>query len=71
MIAPVIEKLAGEMAGRLRVAKLNIDDNPQTAARFGVRSIPTLLILKNGREVDRIVGVQPREAILNKLQSVI
>jgi thioredoxin len=71
MIAPVIEKLAGEMAGRLRVAKLNIDDNPQTAARFGVRSIPTLLILKNGREVDRVVGVQPREAILNKLQAVI
>ena len=71
MIAPVIEKLAGEMAGRVRVAKLNIDDNPQTAARFGVRGIPTLLILKNGREVDRIVGVQPREAILNKLQSVI
>ncbi|HEX5735618.1 MAG TPA: thioredoxin [Blastocatellia bacterium] len=71
MIAPVIEKLAGEMAGRVRVAKLNIDENPQTAARFGVRSIPTLLILKDGREVDRIVGVQPREAILNKLQSVI
>ncbi|HET8675258.1 MAG TPA: thioredoxin [Blastocatellia bacterium] len=71
MIAPVIEKLAGEMAGRVRVAKLNIDDNPQTAARFGVRSIPTLLILKNGREVDRVVGVQPREAILNKLQAVI
>jgi thioredoxin len=71
MIAPVIEKLAGEMAGRVRVAKLNIDDNPQTAARFGVRSIPTLLILKNGREVDRIVGAHPKEAILNKLQSVI
>jgi thioredoxin-like negative regulator of GroEL len=71
MLAPVIEKLAGEMAGRVRVAKLNIDENPQTAARFGVRSIPTLLILKGGREVDRIVGAQPREAILNKLQSVL
>ena len=71
MIAPVIEKLAGEMAGRVRVAKLNIDENPRTTARFGVRGIPTLLILKDGREVDRIVGVQPREAILNKLQSVI
>lgn len=71
MIAPMIEQLAVEMDGRVRVAKLNIDENPQTAARFGVRSIPTLLILKNGHEVDRIVGVQPREAILAKLKAVI
>ena len=70
MIAPVVEQLAGELGGRVRVAKLDIDANPQTAARFGVRSIPTLLIFKDGREVDRIVGAQPRQAILDKLKSV-
>jgi thioredoxin 2 len=70
MIAPVLDQLAGELTGRVRVAKLNIDENPKTAARYGVRSIPTLLIFKGGREVDRIVGVQPRQAILDKLKSV-
>lgn len=71
MIAPVVEQLAAEMAGRVKVAKLNVDDSPRTAARFGVRSIPTLLILKNGREVDRMVGVLPKPEILSRLQSVI
>ena len=55
------------MAGRVRVAKINIDENPATAARFNVRSIPTLLILKNGQEADRIVGVQPKPAIAQRL----
>jgi thioredoxin 2 len=67
MIAPVVEELAGEMSGRVRVAKLNVDENPATAARFGVQSIPTLLILKEGREVDRIVGVQPKSEIARRL----
>ncbi len=68
MIAPVVEELATEMLGRVRVAKLNVDDNPQTAARFGLRSIPTLLVMRAGREVDRIIGVQPKEEILRRLQ---
>jgi thioredoxin-like negative regulator of GroEL len=68
MIAPVVEELAKELAGRVRVGKLNVDENPLTAARFNVQGIPTLLILKNGREVDRIVGVQSKEAILRRLQ---
>jgi thioredoxin 2 len=68
MIAPVIDQLAEELAGRVRVAKLNIDDNPMTAARFNVRSIPTLLLLRNGREIDRIVGVQPKAEIVRRLQ---
>src|ERR1700733_3706815 len=59
MITPMIEELEIEMAGRLRFAKLNVDENPATAARFNVRSIPTILVFKGGREVDRIVGVQP------------
>jgi thioredoxin len=67
-IAPTIEALARELAGKVLVGKLDVDANQRTAARFGVQGIPTLLILKNGREVDRIVGVQSREAILATLQ---
>ena len=70
MIAPVLEELAGEMSGRVRVAKLNVDENPATAARFGVQSIPTLLVLRQGREVDRIVGVQPKSEIARRLEQV-
>ena len=67
MIAPVLEELAGEMAGRVRFAKLNVDENPNTAARFAVRSIPTLLVLRDGREIDRIVGVLPKTEIARRL----
>ena len=68
MVAPVIEELAAEMAGRVRVAKLNVDENPVTAARFRVQGIPTLLVLRGGHEVDRIVGVQPKAAIVQRLE---
>ena len=68
MIAPVLEELAAEMAGRVRIAKLNIDENQATAARFNVRSIPTLLILKSGREVDRLIGVLPKPEIARRLE---
>jgi thioredoxin 2 len=70
MIAPVLEEVAAEMAGRVRVAKLNVDENPATAGRFNVRSIPTLLILKSGREVDRLVGVLPKQELKRRLQQV-
>ena len=70
MITPMIEELATEMAGRLRFAKLNVDENPATAARFNVTSIPTILVLKGGREVDRIVGVQPKSAMARRLERV-
>jgi thioredoxin 2 len=69
-IAPTLEELAREMAGRVRVAKLNVDENPSTATRFQVRSIPTLLVLKGGKEMERIVGVQPKEEIERRLQRV-
>jgi thioredoxin-like negative regulator of GroEL len=68
MIAPTIEALAAEMVGRVLVGKLDVDANQRTAARFGVQSIPTLLILKGGREVGRIIGAQPKEAIVRQLQ---
>ena len=71
MLEPVIEELASELAGRVRVAKLNIDENPKTAARYNVCSIPTLLVLKGGQEVDRIVGVQPKAEIARRLQRLI
>src|SRR6266540_2441789 len=71
MIAPVIDELAAEMAGRVRVVKLNVDENPATAARFGLQSIPTLLVFKAGREVDRIVGVQPKSEISRRLEPLI
>jgi thioredoxin-like negative regulator of GroEL len=64
----VIEELASELAGRVRVAKLNVDENPMTAARFGLRSIPTLLVLAGGREVDRLVGVQPKAETIRRLE---
>jgi thioredoxin 2 len=70
-LAPVLDELASEMAGRIRVAKLNVDDNPVTAARFSVRSIPTLLAFKDGQEVDRIVGVQPKAEIARRLQRLV
>jgi thioredoxin 2 len=71
MIAPIVEQLAAEMGGRVRVAKMDVEKNPLTASRFNVRSIPMLLILKNGREVDRIVGVQPKSEIVQRLRRVI
>jgi thioredoxin 2 len=70
MVAPVLDELAAEMAGRVRFAKLNVDENPVTAARFGVQSIPTLLVLQKGREIDRIVGVQPKAEIARRLERV-
>ena len=68
-LAPTIEELARECAGRIFVGKLNVDENPQTAERFQVYSIPTMLIMKNGKEVDRIVGCVQKNyitAALNK-----
>jgi thioredoxin 2 len=71
VIAPVIDQLASELAGRVRVVKLNVDENPRTAARFDLRSIPTLLVLKSGREIDRLVGVQPKQEITRRLEQAI
>ncbi len=71
MLTPILEELAGELAGRVRVAKLNVDDNPMAASRFQIQSIPALLVLRAGREIDRIVGLQPKQEILRRLQSAI
>ena len=68
MIAPVVDQLAAESGGRYKIAKLNVDENPRIAAQFNIRSIPTLLIFKNGQMVDQIVGVQPKQAIAARLR---
>jgi len=71
MLAPTIDELSSEMAGRVKVAKLNIDENPGIADRFAVRSIPTLLVLKSGRVVDRLIGVQPKSEIVKRLENAL
>jgi thioredoxin 2 len=71
MLAPVVDELAAELAGQVRVAKLDVDKNPATASRFDIRSIPTLLVIAGGREVDRIVGVQPKHAIRARLDKAV
>lgn len=67
MIGPIMEQLAAEAHGRYRVAKLNVDDNPRTASQFQIQSIPTMLLFKNGKLVDRLIGAHPKQAIAAKL----
>jgi thioredoxin 1 len=67
-LAPTIEELANEYAGKILVGKLNVDENPVTAERFQVFSIPTVLIMKNAKEVDRIVGCVPKDQIETSLK---
>jgi thioredoxin 2 len=67
MVGPIMEELAAEANGRYRIAKLNVDENPRTAAQFQIQSIPTMLIFKNGQLVERLVGAQPKPAIAARL----
>jgi len=68
IIGPVMDQLAAESQGNYRIAKLNVDENPQTASRFQIASIPTMLIFKDGKLIDRIIGVQPKPAIAERLR---
>lgn len=67
MIAPALDQLAAESAGRYKIAKLNVDENPRISAQFSIRSIPTLLIFKQGKLVDQIIGAQSKQAIASRL----
>jgi thioredoxin len=69
IIAPLLDELAAESNGRYKIAKLNVDENPQISAQFQIRSIPTLMIFKNGKVVDQIVGAVPKQAIAARLQA--
>ena len=69
MIAPVLEELDADMGDKVKIVKVDVDENQETAAKFGIMSIPTLLVLKDGEVVDKVVGYQPKEAlaeVLNK-----
>lgn len=67
MIAPIVEQLAAEYNGKLKVGKLDVDNNQQSAIKYGVRSIPTLLIFKDGKVVETIIGAVPKPMIVNKI----
>ncbi|HMI67242.1 MAG TPA: thioredoxin [Cyclobacteriaceae bacterium] len=69
MIGPVVEELAGDYEGRAVVAKLNVDENPNVTARYGVRSIPTLLVFKKGQIVDKQIGAVPKSVLSSKLEA--
>jgi len=71
MVAPTVEELAKDFEGRAKVAKLDVDANGQTAGQYGVMSIPTLIIFKDGQEVDRVIGVTPKETLASKLEAQI
>jgi len=71
MIAPIVEELAQEYQGKLKVGKLDVDNNPGVPTRFGIRSIPTLLLFKNGNVVEQIVGAVPKGYIIDKIKPYI
>lgn len=66
-IAPIVEQLAGEYDGKVKIGKLDVDENPDTAVKYGVRSIPTLLLFKNGQVVDTIIGAVQKNVIVQKM----
>lgn len=66
-IAPIVEDLANEYSGKVKIGKVDVDENQQTAIKYGIRSIPTLLIVKNGKVKDMIVGAVPKAQIVKKL----
>lgn len=68
MVAPVLEEIASEQGDKVKIAKLDVDANPITAGRFGVRAIPTMILFKGGREAQRVVGYVPKEKLLQQIQ---
>ncbi len=69
MIAPVVEELAGDFEGKAIIGKLNVDENPNVSAKYGIRSIPTLLVIKNGEIVDKQVGAVPKNVLAGKIEA--
>ena len=68
MIAPVLEELAGELGGKAQIVKINIDDNPQVAGQYGIMSIPTLLLFKDGQVVDQVVGMKSKRDLAQMVE---
>jgi thioredoxin 2 len=71
MVAPILERIAIRYAGRVKVVKVNVDDNPGTAARYDARSIPTLVILRDGATVTRLVGAQPEPVLRQRIDALL
>ena len=71
MIAPILEEIASEYADKVKVAKLDVDANNQTAGKFGIMSIPSLLFFRNGEEVDRVIGAIPKSQLVSRLDKVL
>lgn len=69
MIAPVLEELDSEMGDKVKIVKVDVDENQETAARFGVMSIPTLLLFKDGEVVDKLIGFQPKEVLAERISA--
>lgn len=69
MVGPVVEELAGEYKGKAKIGKVNVDNNPEVSVKYGIRSIPALLIFKNGEVVDQIIGAVPKNQIKSKLDA--
>ncbi|MGE8206379.1 thioredoxin [Heyndrickxia sp. NPDC080065] len=64
MIAPVLEELDSEMGDKVKIVKVDVDENQETASKYGVMSIPTLILMKDGQEIDKVIGYQPKEALV-------
>ena len=71
MIGPIVEELAGEYEGKVKIGKMNVDHNPNIPMKYGIRSIPTLLVFKGGEPVDKIVGAVPKTNLVDKLEAQI
>ncbi|MFN4218809.1 MAG: thioredoxin [Candidatus Bipolaricaulia bacterium] len=67
-IAPIVEEIAHELTNKLKVVKLDVDQNPETAMQYGVQSIPTLLLFKNGKEIERLIGYMSKSKLLSKVE---
>lgn len=71
MVSPIVEKIAGDYSGKIKVGKLNVDDHSATPAQYGIQGIPTLLLFKNGQLASQIVGYQPEEKIKSTIDSIL
>ncbi len=71
MVAPVVEELAAEYGGKIKIAKMNVDQNQQTPAKFGIRNIPTLILFKEGKAVNTIIGAQPKSVIEEEIKKLL
>ncbi len=70
MMGPIVDELAKEMEGKYKIGKLNVDENRETAAKYGIMSIPTLIIFKDGKEVKKLTGVQAKESLKEELEKI-